>query len=270
MLPTADRSTRVGQNRPTTRPTGDIVAIATFDRDQARQGSASDPRFKLLERLFQSGDAVYWRAQDRRAARTCVIRVGGAGREDTSRRLGDRHRERTLADRLGHPQVLRTDVPLIEAGQIHQLVDPEPVRLVDPQAEGGRLALLTLLVGVARVLADAHARGVFHGAFTRDCCLRTANGGLLVQGFSGDASAAAAVRDGIAADHHAFLTFAEEVLKGSGGPPPRLRRYFARELAPGAPRPAPISPAAPRLIAAPASRSSRRPRWRPRNRSGSA
>ena len=215
------------------------MAIATFDRDAARSGAGSEPRFKLVEELFRTGDAVFWRAEDRRSQRRATVRVIDVGREDGTRRLGDLHRERTLADRLGHPEVLRTDVPLIEGERIYQLVEPEPVSSLDSMGNVGRLSLLTLLVGAARVLADAHARGVFHGAFTRASCLRTVDGRLIVQGFTGDAPAAAVVRDGIAADHHAFLLFADEMLRGSGGPPPRLRRYFHRELAPGAARPAP-------------------------------
>ncbi|MCU0759109.1 MAG: hypothetical protein MUF07_07925 [Steroidobacteraceae bacterium] len=212
------------------------MAIATFDRDPARHGGASEPRFTLLEELFRTGDAAFWRAQDRRGGRSCVVRVFDCGREDTSRRLGELHRERTLAERLGHPAVLRTDVPLIEAGRIHQLVDPEPAQLLLSPGERGRLALLTALVAVARALGEVHARGAFHGGFGRDSCLRTADGRVVLQGFAGDAPAPAAVREGIAADHRAFLELAQQLLEPSGGPPPRLRRYFQRHAAAGGSR----------------------------------
>jgi hypothetical protein len=212
------------------------VAIATFDRDPARHGGASEPRFTLLEELCRTGEAAFWRAQDRRAGRTCVVRVFDCGPEDTSRRLGELHRERTLAERLGHPAVLRTDVPLIEERRIYQLVDPEPTQLLTAQGEGGRLALLAALVAVARTLGEVHARGAFHGAFGRDSCLRTADGRVVLQGFAGDAPAPATVRDGIGADHRGFLEFAQHLLEPSGGPPPRLRRYFQRHLGAGAAR----------------------------------
>lgn len=214
------------------------MAIVPFDRDPARLGGISESRFKLLQEVCRCGDGAYWSAVDRRSGRNCVVRVFETGSADTSRRLGELHRERVLAERLARPEVLRTDVPLIEGKRIFQLVDPEPACTIDAAGEGGRLAIIMLLVNVARVLADAHALGVFHGAFSRASCLRTADGRLLVQGFSGDAVVAAAVRDGAAADHRAFLEFAQDLLQDSGGPPPRLRRYFRRELAPEAPRPA--------------------------------
>lgn len=214
------------------------MAIAPFDRDPVRLGGTSESRFKLLQEVCRCGDAAYWRAVDRRGGRNCVVRVFETNSADTSRRLGELHRERVLAERLARPEVLRTDVPLIEGERIFQLVEPEPAHTIDAAGESGRLAIIMLLVNVARVLAGAHALGVFHGAFSRASCLRTADGRLLVQGFTGDAAVAAAVRDGIAADHRAFLEFAQKLLQGSGGPPPRLRRYFQRELAPSAPRPA--------------------------------
>jgi len=217
---------------------GDDVAIATIERDPARDTGTPDLRFRLLQQVCGSPSAGYWRAIDRRSGKPCVVRVIDADPEQSSRRLGELHRERTLAERIGHPGVLRADVPLIEADRIFQVVDPEPARAVEPDAEGGRLAVLNLLVAVASVLAEAHSRGVFHGAFSRASCLRSGDGRVLVQGFTGDAASAAAVRDGAAADHRAFLDFANEMLRQTGGPPPRLRRYFTQHLADPAPKPA--------------------------------
>ena len=213
------------------------MAIATIERDPARDSGTSDLRFRLLQEVCRTPEASFWRAHDRRSGKSCVVRVIDADREESSRRLGDLHRERTLAERIGHPGVMRCDVPLIEADRIFQLVDPEPARTVDLESEGGRLALLTLLVGVAAVLADAHGRGVFHGAFSRVSCLRTDDGRVIVQGFRGDAPSPAAVREGVAADHRAFLEFATEMLRHTGGPPPRLRRYFTQHLGADAPKP---------------------------------
>ncbi|MCU0623889.1 MAG: hypothetical protein MUF53_08495, partial [Gemmatimonadaceae bacterium] len=181
------------------------MAIATSERDTARDAGTPDLRFRLLQQVCGSPTAGFWLAIDRRTGKTCVVRVLDADREQSSRRLGELHRERTLAERIGHPGVLRLDVPLIEAERIFQVVDPEPARAIEPETEGGRLAVLNLLVGVASVLADAHARGVFHGAFSAASCLRGGDGRVLVQGFTGDAASAAAVRDGAAADHRAFL-----------------------------------------------------------------
>ncbi len=213
------------------------MAIATIERDPARDSGAADLRFRLLQEICATTEASFWRALDRRTGKSCVVRVIAADREESSRRLGDLHRERTLAERIGHPGVLRCDVPLIEADRIFQLVEPEPARAVELETEGGRLAVLNLLVAAAAVLADAHARGVFHGAFSRTCCLRTSDGRLVVQGFRGDAPSPAAVRDGVAADHRAFLEFAQDMLRHSGGPPPRLRRYFSLHLGDAAPKP---------------------------------
>ena len=219
--------------------TGDNVAIATFERDPARDAGTPDLRFRLLQEICHLPEARFWRALDRRSGKTCVVRVIDADREQSSRRLGDLHRERTLAERIGHPSVLRADVPTIEGDRIFQVVEPEPARSLDCEAEGGRLAILNLLVAAAGVLADAHSRGVSHGAFSRASCLRTSEGRLLVQGFMGDAAGAAAIRDGAAADHRAFLEFATEMLRNTGGAPPRLRRYFNQHLVDGAPLPAP-------------------------------
>lgn len=212
------------------------MAIATVERDPARDTGASDLRFRLLQEICRTPEASFWRALDRRSGKNVVVRVIEADREESSRRLSDLHRERTLAERIGQSGVMRCDVPLIEADRIFQLVDPEPARIVDGETEGGRLAVLNLLVAAAVVLADAHAHGVFHGAFSRTSCLRAADGRLLVQGFMGDAPSAAAVRDGVASDHRAFLEFANEMLQHTGGPPPRLRRYFMQQLAANPPK----------------------------------
>jgi hypothetical protein len=213
------------------------VAIATVERDPARDAGTPDLRFRLQQQVCGSPAAGFWRALDRRSGKSCVVRVIEADREQSSRRLGELHRERTLAERIGHPGVLRAEVPTIEAERIVQVVDPEPARAVDADSEGGRLAVLNLLVGVASILAEAHARGVFHGFFGRGSCLRTGDGRVLVQGFMGDAASAAAVREGAAADHRAFLEFATEMLRQTGGPPPRLRRYFVQFLSESAPPP---------------------------------
>ena len=214
------------------------MAIATIERDAARGSGTSEPRFKLLQELCRTGDQQYWRGTDQRNGKPCVVRVIDAAREDSSRRLGELHRERLLAERIAHAAVLRPEVPLIEGERIFQLLQPEPARGVETVLEEGRLATLNLLAVVAAALAEAHARGAFHGALSRDSLLRSAEGRVLLQGFTGDAANAAAVRDGAAADHDAFMRLAQELLASTGGPPPRLRRYFTRELAPGAPRPA--------------------------------
>ena len=207
------------------------MAIATIERDPARDSGASELRFRLLQEVCRTPEVSFWRALDRRSGKSCVVRVIDADREESSRRLGDLHRERTLAERIGHPGVLRCDVPLIEVNRIFQLVDPEPARTIEVESEGGRLAVLNLLVAVAAVLAGAHGRGVFHGAFSRASCLCAGDGRLIVQGFMGDAPSPAAVRDGVTLDHRAFLGFAHEMLRHTGGPPPRLRRYFTEHLA---------------------------------------
>jgi hypothetical protein len=214
------------------------VAIATIERDPARDTGTPELRFRLQQELCRSNGASFWRAFDRRSGKSCVVRVGDADGDTSSRRLGDLHRERTLAERIGHAGVLRTDVPLVEAGRIFQVVDPEPARVVAPEAEGGRLGVLQLLTAVSAVLAEAHGHGAFHGAFSRESCLRTPEGRVLVHGFIGDAAAVAAAREGAAADHRAFLEFATEMLRATGGPPPRLRRYFAQHLSDTPPRPA--------------------------------
>ncbi|MCP5328015.1 MAG: hypothetical protein H7A18_09080 [Sinobacteraceae bacterium] len=218
------------------------MAIVHFDRDSTRlDDGASEARFRPIQEICRSGDFGYWRALDGRSGNSCVVRVFETGGADTARRLGELHRERLLAERLARPDVLRTDVPLIEDERIFQLVDSEPVRMIDAAARvdsSCRLRIITQLANIARVLADAHARGVFHGDFSRASCLYTADDRLLIQGFRGDAAGAAAIRDGVAADHRAFLAFAQDMLQRSGGPPPRLRRYFLRALAADAPRPA--------------------------------
>ena len=215
------------------------MAIATIERDPARDTGTPDLRFRLLQQVCGTPQAAFWRAIDRRSGKPCVVRVIDADREQSSRRLGELHRERTLAERIDHPGVLHADVPLIEAERIFQVVDPEPARAVERDAEGGRLAVLNLLVAVAAVLSAAHARGVYHGALSRESCLRSGDGRVLVQGFMGDAAGAAAVRDGAATDHRAFLEFATDMLRATGGPPPRLRRYFTQHLSAGAPKASP-------------------------------
>ena len=82
------------------------MAIATVERDSTRGSGASEPRFKLVEEVCRTGDLQFWRATDRRSGKPCVVRVIDAGREESSRRLGDLHRERQLAERIAHAAVL--------------------------------------------------------------------------------------------------------------------------------------------------------------------
>lgn len=213
------------------------MATAIIERGSARSSLGTGLDFRLSQELCHHAGQGFWRAVDASTGRNCIVRVMDTEGEPRTHQLSELHRERMLAERIGHDSVLRTDVPSIDASRVIQRVEPEPACFLHGNLEllGARLGVLQTLASAAAVLSAAHAIGVFHGTFSHASCLQSANGRLIVQGFSGDATGATAVHKGISADHRAFLLWASELLLNTGGPPPRLRRYFAKNLAADAP-----------------------------------
>ncbi len=92
-----------------------------------------------------------------------------------------------------------------------------------PNARGGALRAALAIAGT---LAQAHSRGIIHGALKPEC-LRTGDSGeVRIIGFQGAAASPAQLRDAATADVAAFLQCAGVLLGPSGGPPPRLRGLF--------------------------------------------
>ena len=92
-----------------------------------------------------------------------------------------------------------------------------------PNARGGALRAALAIAGT---LAQAHSRGIVHGALKPEC-LRTGDSGKVrITGFQGAAASPAQLREAATADVAAFLHCAGVLLGPSGGPPPRLRGVF--------------------------------------------
>ena len=92
-----------------------------------------------------------------------------------------------------------------------------------PNARGGALRAALAIAGT---LAQAHSRGIVHGALKPEC-LRTGDSGeVRITGFQGAAASPAQFREAATADVAAFLHCAGVLLGPSGGPPPRLRGVF--------------------------------------------
>ena len=92
-----------------------------------------------------------------------------------------------------------------------------------PNARGGALRAALAIAGT---LAQAHSRGIVHGALKPEC-LRTGDSGeVRITGFQGAAASPAQLREAATADVAAFLHCAGVLLGPSGGPPPRLRGVF--------------------------------------------
>ena len=92
-----------------------------------------------------------------------------------------------------------------------------------PNARGGALRAALAIAGT---LAQAHSRGIIHGALKPEC-LRTGDSGeVRITGFQGAAASPAQFREAATADVAAFLHCAGVLLGPSGGPPPRLRGVF--------------------------------------------
>lgn len=92
-----------------------------------------------------------------------------------------------------------------------------------PNARGGALRAALAIAGT---LAQAHSRGIIHGALKPEC-LRTGDSGeVRIIGFQGAAASPAQLREAATADVAAFLHCAGVLLGPSGGPPPRLRGVF--------------------------------------------
>jgi tetratricopeptide (TPR) repeat protein len=208
------------------------VATVPFDSFDARDAAPSSARFRLGAERFGAGDFRFFSARDTRSGADCVLRVRrGLEGAQVSRLLIHLHRERALAERIGHPAVLQFDIPMIEEGSIRQVVQPEPRRVIGGQPIGV-LPLLRQLSTIADALAAAHAIGLFHGALAREQCLCSDSGDVLIAGFGGDPQGGAAARLGEDADIRAFIALASRLLAAEGGPSPRLRRLFATALLP--------------------------------------